>query len=485
MLTLIVVSCGPATATPGQEEPTAAPPTATPEEPVTLANPASVYCEEQGGVIEMRTDADGGQYGMCIFPDGSECEEWAFFRGECSPGGGEPSSTPEQPPSSLTDVAYDGISFSYDDSLAAGVTPEIVPAVGPEGVGFWEVAPEHIRFSFDGYVLSETFHEPRLLVYPVAEFEAMSEQAATTIDALRQALADRTTTPERLPFLPPANAPQPLQIQFAFLDFHNGSGVRGVIWAGQGSPVNNRELFYTFQGLTSDGNFYVSAILPVSHPTLPADGSEIPGGDLNAFMANFETYISEIEQQLEAEDPTSFAPYLSILDALIESLGIDRQPPATTAPPTGGGGGADPYAGWNTYTNEIHGYTLSYRGDCSVVSADPSASVQFVGPLRDGEHWPWFFVDHYDSEIYHPPDGADILEWITDFGIHYDEVGPAISIAGLDALHLVTQQTPQAYGSDDYYFVKDGQLFHIQILHAVGRQDWGLYNLFLQSFTFP
>ena len=52
-----------------------------------LANPASVYCEEQGGQLDMRTDESGGTYGVCVFEDGSECEEWAFFRGECSPGG--------------------------------------------------------------------------------------------------------------------------------------------------------------------------------------------------------------------------------------------------------------------------------------------------------------------------------------------------------------------------------------------------------------
>lgn len=50
-----------------------------------LANPASVYCVGQGGSLEIRTNARGGQYGICIFNDGSECEEWAFFRGECSP----------------------------------------------------------------------------------------------------------------------------------------------------------------------------------------------------------------------------------------------------------------------------------------------------------------------------------------------------------------------------------------------------------------
>ena len=53
---------------------------------VTLANPASVNCTEQGGTLEIRTDEQGGQAGYCLFADGSECDEWAYFRGECNPG---------------------------------------------------------------------------------------------------------------------------------------------------------------------------------------------------------------------------------------------------------------------------------------------------------------------------------------------------------------------------------------------------------------
>ncbi len=66
----------------------------TPEKPITgtgsseIANPASVNCLQKGYRLDLRTDADGSQYGVCIFPDGSECEEWAFFRGECSPASG-------------------------------------------------------------------------------------------------------------------------------------------------------------------------------------------------------------------------------------------------------------------------------------------------------------------------------------------------------------------------------------------------------------
>lgn len=47
-----------------------------------LANPASVYCEQSGGTLQIR-DETGGEVGYCLFSDGSECEEWQFFRGEC------------------------------------------------------------------------------------------------------------------------------------------------------------------------------------------------------------------------------------------------------------------------------------------------------------------------------------------------------------------------------------------------------------------
>ena len=50
-----------------------------------MPNPASTYCEEQGNRLEIRTAADGSQTGVCIFPDGSECDEWAYYRKECGP----------------------------------------------------------------------------------------------------------------------------------------------------------------------------------------------------------------------------------------------------------------------------------------------------------------------------------------------------------------------------------------------------------------
>jgi len=52
---------------------------------VKIANPASTNCIERGGKLEIQS-GPGGQFGVCIFDDGSRCEEWALFRGECAPG---------------------------------------------------------------------------------------------------------------------------------------------------------------------------------------------------------------------------------------------------------------------------------------------------------------------------------------------------------------------------------------------------------------
>ena len=47
---------------------------------VQAANPASQYCVEQGGCLEIKKDEQGGEYGLCHLPDGQVVEEWALFR---------------------------------------------------------------------------------------------------------------------------------------------------------------------------------------------------------------------------------------------------------------------------------------------------------------------------------------------------------------------------------------------------------------------
>lgn len=105
---------------------------------VGLPNPASVYCEEQGGQLEMRENAQG-TYGVCIFQDGSECEEWAYFRGECSPGS-ETEANAEEPE---TDQIVEPDSLSMDVHAIYGrvvssntsVPAESILMITPAGFG--------------------------------------------------------------------------------------------------------------------------------------------------------------------------------------------------------------------------------------------------------------------------------------------------------------------------------------------------------------
>jgi putative hemolysin len=50
-----------------------------------MPNPASVNCTKRGGTLKIETAKDGGQVGICTFPNGKQCEEWALMRNECSP----------------------------------------------------------------------------------------------------------------------------------------------------------------------------------------------------------------------------------------------------------------------------------------------------------------------------------------------------------------------------------------------------------------
>lgn len=55
-----------------------------PKSEAAMPNPASANCIDHGGELEIRHH-DDGEYGMCVFNDGSECEEWALLRGTCAP----------------------------------------------------------------------------------------------------------------------------------------------------------------------------------------------------------------------------------------------------------------------------------------------------------------------------------------------------------------------------------------------------------------
>ena len=133
----------------------------------------------------------------------------------------------------------------------------------------------------------------------------------------------------KLPYIPFFNAAAAFTAQEQIVQFQNGSGVRMLTQYAQSfAQVNNHELFYHFQGLTSDGQYYIIAILPISAPVLaeswdataPQDG--VPFPDHSDPDVDFQAYYDQIIAKLNTLSDEEFIPSLTKLDTLIGTLQI-------------------------------------------------------------------------------------------------------------------------------------------------------------------
>ena len=90
-----------------------------------IPNPVSVYCEQQGNNLEIQIADDGSQSGVCIFSDGSTCDEWAYYRGECGPAAQE-KPTPAMTVDATTEASGDDSGGDNPGSSMPPVTTEEV-----------------------------------------------------------------------------------------------------------------------------------------------------------------------------------------------------------------------------------------------------------------------------------------------------------------------------------------------------------------------
>jgi len=63
------------------DSPSTTEPTSGSDDSSQIANPASEFCIEQGGTLEIVDETDG-QVGYCTLPDGTRVEEWEYYRSQ-------------------------------------------------------------------------------------------------------------------------------------------------------------------------------------------------------------------------------------------------------------------------------------------------------------------------------------------------------------------------------------------------------------------
>lgn len=235
-------------------------------------------------------------------------------------------------------VNFNGFSFSYSEAVAPNINISRYAGdpVDREQPGGPEV--RHTQFTlYNAFPVPEGILDSKgvIRVYRVMDFEGYEFQTAG-LQKLQMLLTDRPDlatyaqiTPEgsatnTLPFIPIFPAAQVITARAQYVEAPAVTGISYVtIYRQDASPFLASEFIYTFQGMSKDGQLYVSAMFPVIAPNFPA---EYPADfDYEAFIANFVPYLNESVTSLNSAAPETFSPSLADVDAIVQSIQIEAE----------------------------------------------------------------------------------------------------------------------------------------------------------------
>ena len=139
---------------------------------------------------------------------------------------------------------------------------------------------------------------------------------------------------------------------------------------------------------------------------------------------------------------------------------------------------------WQVFTNSDYHYQVSLPTKTAIKYENGKSAYSISDPGGSLGSWPWVVVEHYDHPVYHPPLDMDLQEWVLQHGFSFDKNLGVIDFNGLQVVGFENTGTAKRYSAEHYFFVKNGQLFHITIYHTEQKQDRKMEETFLKSFTF-
>lgn len=222
------------------------------------------------------------------------------------------------------EFVYENVTLRYDPLLAGQISSELIAPV-PEGEGPSGALPQILQLNIGSYALVDRFHAASIQVARVADYQAVSAGAAAQIESLSGLLAGRPdlTTLDSLPFLPLFNAAQVFTAEEAYIDFGSGSGIRYLTMYAQFFNLpNNQELFYTYQGITADGQYVVSFILPIEHPDLLPSTNNLTQEEWDAVAADYDNRLAAELAKFIGVNAARLNPSLESLDAFVAGLTV-------------------------------------------------------------------------------------------------------------------------------------------------------------------
>ncbi|MFN8418472.1 MAG: SH3 domain-containing protein [Anaerolineae bacterium] len=186
-------------------------------------------------------------------------------------------------------------------------------------------SPGFYRFRFlDSSISAEQRAYNELLVYPAKSYESVNTDARTNLPLLRQLFQQRAPNPSAIPVLPFEFDQVQIVAAAQYLHFNGITGVRFLTYYGNDTAsIRSDRLRYFFMGLSDDGKWFISAKFWITTPLL-VNGSAIDPNFPNVADPNFAMlyaqYITDVGSRLTTALESDFAPSLTELDTLIQSL---------------------------------------------------------------------------------------------------------------------------------------------------------------------
>ncbi len=205
-----------------------------------------------------------------------------------------------------------------DSATLETTTREELPFVNPSMGPF----PEHWVAQLKGYRFSATDFDPRIIIFHADEW---AEFDSGVIDGLRELHSHPDQPPDPHLFVFRFSA------QIYALSSARNTGIRYLTQylTGNGHAINNQDIFYYYRGLSSDGGYYISAIMPVGAHFLQASSSSaafMTAGMIplpkDADDETFSQYLQAVAQKINASKPEEWRPSLILLDELMRSVQI-------------------------------------------------------------------------------------------------------------------------------------------------------------------
>lgn len=115
---------------------------------VGMANQASRLCEGSGGKVEIITQKDGSQFGLCVFEDYA-CDEWVLYRNDCNI---EEDAKLIEQALIAKGLSLSGMKVVINKHLGRDISGSVVPVSEPAGGGYVFASKENgvVKIVADG-----------------------------------------------------------------------------------------------------------------------------------------------------------------------------------------------------------------------------------------------------------------------------------------------------------------------------------------------